>query len=272
MDVALLVDTMLCIGCESCVEACKEANNLPAQIDDQLTASTWAILTDFGDDVYGRRMCMHCKQPTCVSVCPVGALEKTAEGPVIYNEDKCIGCRYCILACPFEVPKYEWSETRPRVQKCTMCYDRLQDGDIPACAEACPTEATIFGPRDELIQIAQQRMAGTPGDYYPKIYGESVVGGTNVLHISSLSPADIGFTIDLSDEPKPILTWKVLRILPDLVSVWGVFLVGLWWIINRRMENMKPEPNEIEEFIDGDEDQSNDVWAQPNDNMNQESE
>ena len=114
-------------------------------------------------DKFMRRLCMNCADPACASVCPVGALRKTAAGPVIYEESRCMGCRYCMVACPFSVPKYEWNKLLPRVQKCTMCPDRVQAGNPTACAEICPTGATKFGERDELIAEAQQRIRDNPG-------------------------------------------------------------------------------------------------------------
>lgn len=246
MSKALLIDTTLCIGCEACVEACKEVNNLPEKVDDRLTAYTWTVLQDHGNDIYSRQLCMHCNQPTCVSVCPVGALEKTEEGPVIYHEDRCIGCRYCMMACPFNIPKYEWDKPLPRVQKCIMCYStRLSQGKITACAEACPTEATLFGERDDLIREGRRRIRAESGVYNPKIYGESEVGGTGVLFMSSIGFGQLGFPENLTDEPLPKLTWNALSLIPNIVSVGGVFLFGLWWIINRRMENERQEQDGV---------------------------
>ena len=130
---ALLIDTNLCAGCNACVEACREENNQPADADMSVLSSTAYTAVLEKGDVYTRRMCMHCEVPTCVSVCPVGALEKTESGAVIYHYEKCIGCRYCMQACPYSIPTYEWNNTKPKVQKCTMCYPRQKIGEIPAC-------------------------------------------------------------------------------------------------------------------------------------------
>jgi formate dehydrogenase iron-sulfur subunit len=179
---------------------------------------------------------MHCQKPSCESVCPVGALEKTDEGPVVYHEERCIGCRYCMVACPFGIPKYEWDKTLPRVQKCILCAPRLAEGEIPACAEICPTEATVFGEREELLREAHRRLLDNPDAYVGRVYGEHEVGGTSVLFLADVNYAQLGFPTALSDEPLPELTWRALRLVPNVVSLGGAFLFGLWWIINRRMD------------------------------------
>ena len=154
---AFLIDITECVGCGACYEACKEQNNLPQTSDDPLrdtlSDKTYTIIEQRGD-YFVRRMCQHCEEPTCVSVCPVGAFIQTDFGAVLYDESKCFGCRYCMQACPFQIPRYEWGSLKPRVQKCIMCYDRVKNGELPACAEACPTGATLFGDRDEMITIA----------------------------------------------------------------------------------------------------------------------
>jgi len=184
---------------------------------------------------------MNCLQPACASVCPVGALSKTALGPVIYDAAKCIGCRYCMQACPFQVPTYEWSSRLPRMRKCDMCYARQSAGKPTACAEICPTGATKNGERDELIAEARTRLAAKPGDYYQKIYGLSEVGGTSVFFLSAVPFEQIGLRTNLPGEPMPMLTWRVLELLPDVVSTGSVLLGGIWWITNRRAEVARKE-------------------------------
>jgi formate dehydrogenase iron-sulfur subunit len=234
MTAALLVDTTRCIGCNACSEACKEANQLPGEVENQLTAHTWTVLEDH-DDIYVRRMCMHCEDPSCASVCPVGALHKTPEGPVAYEEERCIGCRYCMVACPFSVPKYEWEKALPRVQKCIGCIDRVREGKMTACAEACPAEATVFGDRAELLRAARKRIQENPDDYVHHIFGEREVGGMNVLVMASVPFAQLGFPADLPETEMPSYTWQALSKIPNVVSVGGISLLGLWWLINRRM-------------------------------------
>jgi formate dehydrogenase iron-sulfur subunit len=234
---ALLIDITKCIGCQACVYACKEANNLPEpdKEETELSPSAYTVVKE-KDDAYYRRLCMHCNEPTCASVCPVKAFEKTPNGPVVYHGEKCIGCRYCIQACPFGVPTYEWKSNKPLVRKCTMCAERQKQGKIPACAEACPTEATIFGDRDELIKLAHARIKENPELYVNHVYGEKEAGGTSVLILSNVEFEKLGFPNNLSDEALSDLTWKIMQHIPNYVVVSGVFLYGLYWIINRRTE------------------------------------
>jgi len=237
---ALLIDLTMCIGCNACQDACKTENGLPPGEETKLSDTAYTALEEH-DGVYVRRMCQHCIDPTCASVCPVGAFTKTAEGPVLYDESKCIGCRYCIQACPFQVPRYEWSSTYPRVQKCRFCADRLKKGLQTACAEACPTGATKFGDRDDLIREAYDRMKAEPGKYVDRIYGLEEVGGTSVLYLSSVPFEELGFKTTLAQTPLPMLTWQALSKIPTVVSVGGVFLYGIWWITNRRTEVRRVE-------------------------------
>jgi formate dehydrogenase iron-sulfur subunit len=235
MPAALLIDTTRCVGCNACSEACKTANGLPADIDDELTARTWTLLRD-KKGTYVRRMCMHCEEPACASVCPVGALYKTKLGPVNYDESKCMGCRYCMAACPFQVPRYEWDKALPRVQKCIGCIGRLEKGQMPACAEACPAEATIAGDRDTLLAEAKARIRDNPGQYVDHIYGEQEVGGTNVLYMASVPFAELGFPANLPHSALPDYTWQALSKIPNVVSIGATTLLGVWWIVNRRMK------------------------------------
>ena len=175
---AMLIDLTLCVGCNACQAACKETNHMPEKEEKSLSPTTYTALDEY-EGVFVRRMCQHCDDPTCASVCPVGAFTKMPEGPVVYDVDKCIGCRYCMQACPFQVPRYEWSSTYPRIQKCVMCHERLAKGLPTACSEACPTGATKFGDRDELLTEAYTRITGEPDKYVQKIYGEKEVGGTS---------------------------------------------------------------------------------------------
>src|SRR5262245_31078845 len=162
MSVGLLFDQTRCIGCGACRAACKEQNDLPLPIEERTTAYTWTVVEKEAGG-YIRRLCFHCLEPTCASVCPVGALFKTAEGPVVYDPAKCIGCRYCIMACPFGVPKYQWDRAVPVVAKCTLCADRVAEGLATACATVCPTGATMFGERDALVAEARNRIRESPG-------------------------------------------------------------------------------------------------------------
>jgi formate dehydrogenase iron-sulfur subunit len=239
MSKALLYDATLCIGCKQCEQACAEHNKLPydehVAAEEQQSAHKYTVVLT-KQEKFMRRLCMNCEDPACASVCPVGALRKTAEGPVIYEEDRCMGCRYCMVACPFGVPKYEWNKVLPRVRKCTMCADRVLAGKQTACAEVCPTGATKFGERDELIAEAQQRLRDNPENYVNHIYGLHEVGGTSVLLLSSVPFEEFGYRPDLTRDPLPILTYRVLSRIPDFVPLGGILLGGIWWITHRREE------------------------------------
>jgi formate dehydrogenase iron-sulfur subunit len=239
MSKALLYDATLCIGCKQCEAACAEQNKLPYSdviaAEGQQSDHKFTVVMTKGEK-FMRKLCMNCSDPACASVCPVGALRKTAAGPVIYDENRCMGCRYCMAACPFGVPKYEWSKVLPRVQKCTMCPDRVSSGKPTACAEACPTGATKFGDRDDLIAEAQLRIRNNSGQYVNHIYGLNEVGGTSVLLLSSIPFQEFGYRTDLTRDPLPLLTYRVLSRIPDFVPLGGMLLGGIWWITHRREE------------------------------------
>jgi formate dehydrogenase iron-sulfur subunit len=233
MSVGLLIDTTRCIGCGACSAACKEQNHLPLPIEGKTTAYTWTTVVR-ASNVNVRRLCMHCLEPTCVSVCPVGALSKRPEGPVVYDGNKCIGCRYCIMACPFGVPKYQWDKAIPVVGKCVLCADRVKEGLPTACAAVCPTGATLFGNREDLVREAQFRVANRPDRYVNHVYGLTEAGGTSVLLLAGVPFESLGMKTDMPRQPLPLLTWQILSKIPDFVLMAGVFLYGIHWITQRR--------------------------------------
>lgn len=238
MSVGLLIDTTRCIGCQACSAACKEQNHLPPHIEPRTTAYTWTTVERHAD-VNVRRLCFHCLNPTCASVCPVGALSKTPNGPVVYDAEKCIGCRYCIMACPFGVPKYQWDRAVPVVGKCILCSERIGTGLPTACASVCPTGATLFGDRPALLREADSRIQQHPDRYVHYIYGQEEAGGTSVLMLSSLPFGRLGLPTDVPRQPLPLLTWQILSKVPDFVIVAAAFLYGIHWITNRRDEVQK---------------------------------
>ncbi len=241
----LLIDVTKCIGCRQCAAACAEQNHLPAEDAQELSATHYTVVQGINNDqAYVRRLCMHCVTPTCVSACLVGAFSKAETGAVLYDESKCIGCRYCMQACPFEVPRYEWGSLAPKIRKCVMCYDRVAAGGQTACAEACPTGATAFGDRDDLIKEARKRIDENPGQYIDHIYGLTEVGGTSVMYLSNIPFDQLGLPMNIPNEPIPELSWRVLSQIPKYTVAASVVLFGVRWITARRSEVARFEEEE----------------------------
>jgi formate dehydrogenase iron-sulfur subunit len=240
---AILTDTTLCTGCEKCVDACKEEKQLGKDMPqrwkrriDDLSPTRYTTMVRSQGDRFARKQCRHCLEPACASVCPVGALQKTPDGPVVYDTERCIGCRYCMMACPFDIPRYDWQAAVPYVRKCDMCADRIKDGKEPACVEACPEKATIFGGRDELLAEAHRRIKASPGKYQKKVFGETEVGGTSVLYVSDISLDFLMWKADVGDEALPNLTLAALSKVPPLLLGVGGLMSGIFWITGRRMK------------------------------------
>ncbi len=241
MTPAILVDVTRCTGCERCVAACIKRNELDplrAETDratgvDGLSANRWSTIIQVDQGRFARKSCMHCEDPSCVSACLVGGLTKTDAGPVVYDDSKCIGCRYCMLACPFYIPRYEWDETIPYVRKCDMCFERLQDGQKPACVEACPNDALLFGDRDDLLGVARDRIRQGP-NYINHIWGETEFGGTSVLYVSDVDLAGLSWPEHI-DTPISALTDPLIHMTPVIGMTVAFGSLGLSWIIRRRM-------------------------------------
>jgi formate dehydrogenase iron-sulfur subunit len=244
---AILTDTTMCTGCETCVGACKKTYGLARDRMwrwkndvDSLSASRFCTIIRKPHYKYVRQQCRHCSAPACASACIVGALKKEENGPVTYDSFKCMGCRYCMMACPFGIPRYEWESIAPKVRKCILCAPRLAEGRPPACTEACPYGATIFGTRAEMLEVARKRIRDNPGRYYPAdhpvIYGEHDVGGTSVLYLSDINLDFLGWGPKLGDTPLPALTWAALSKVPPVVLGMAGLMTGIYWVIGRRMQ------------------------------------
>ena len=257
--VGVLVDTTLCIGCRKCEEACNRRNHLPRTAESfsdrdvlrsfrRPSETAFTVVNQFPGSpsadqaglpqTYCKVQCMHCLYPSCVSACIVAALTKSADGAVVYNPTICIGCRYCQVACPFEIPAYEFYEPlKPRVRKCEFCADRLKGtGANPACAASCPTEALVFGRRADLVAMAKERLKRRPDRYVNHVYGETEVGGTSWLYLTGRPVQQVGLLV-LPDAPPPRRTEAIQHgifkygIIP--VAVYGLLAGTMWY--NHRM-------------------------------------
>ena len=241
-QVGVLIDVTRCTGCNQCVEACAQAHQLGEarptrqQSPDGLSAVRWSAIVESPQGGFVRKACRHCLEPACVSACPVGAMFQTEQGIVLYDSSKCMGCRYCMMACPFGIPRYEWDTAAPLVRKCDLCYQRLQAGDLPACVQACPEQVMVFGERDELLALAHQRIDQSPGQYLPVVYGETEAGGTSVLYVSHVPLDFLGFKGATGEQPFPDLTWNWLGKVPGVALATTGMMAGLFWIIGRRMQ------------------------------------
>jgi Fe-S-cluster-containing dehydrogenase component len=194
-------------------------------------------------EVFVKKQCMHCYQAACASACPTEAMEKTKKGPVTWDGDKCIGCRYCMTSCPFDMPKFEYGEWNPKIQKCTMCFERLAEGKKPACVAACPTDALMFGTRVKNLEIARHRIYSHPDKYVHQIYGEHEVGGTGYIYLSAVPFDQIGFRTDLGTTPYPEYTKEFLYAVPMVLFGVPAFLLGLNALIGGKQPG---EEGEIE--------------------------
>ncbi len=257
-----LIDLTKCIGCRGCQIACKNWNsrsvkktvmtgNFTSPVD--LNSETYTMVK-FVEQEHDNRLgwdfiklqCMHCNDPACASVCPVGALKKSPAGPVIYEADRCIGCRYCMLACPFQVPKYEWEKTFPLVQKCTFCADRIAGGMTPACAKSCAPGAILFGDHEKVAAEAERRIREHPNKYVNHIYGKEEAGGTLWMYISGVPFETLGFRMNIPKVALPSLTWASLAKLPYAVGGLVTILSLIAYFRNRGAEHESATRNNSE--------------------------
>ena len=261
--IGVLVDTTRCVGCRACEAACSEANRLAAPEkpgDDTVFASrrrtsptSFTVVnkstakSPSGEERWAKTQCMHCVTPACASGCVVKALEKTASGPVIYHEDRCLGCRYCMIACPFGVPKYEYTKAAPLVRKCTFCAARQEKGLPPACTDACPSGALTFGKRADLLEEAKTRIYQNPTKYVHEIYGEDEAGGTSWIYISDVPFASFTLPQDVVKKSYPEMADGALSAVPFVVTLWPPLLMGLYTFSKRRDDVASHENGRKEE-------------------------
>ncbi|MGO9612382.1 MAG: 4Fe-4S dicluster domain-containing protein [Dissulfurispiraceae bacterium] len=256
----MLTDLTACVGCRSCEEACNEVNHMPAPdepFDDAAvfkerrwpSARTLTVVNrypnvaDPSKPLYRKIQCNHCLEPACATACPIHAYTKTPEGAVIYNEDLCFGCRYCVVACPFNIPGYDYeSALEPKIMKCILCYGRIKEGKIPACAEACPSGALTFGRRKDLLKLARKRIMVYPDKYVEHIYGEHEVGGTSWLYISGVPFEQLDFPTNLPQKPLIELTKGYLSSVPVIFTTFPAIFGMIYAAMrNRGREERKGE-------------------------------
>ncbi|MGE5395142.1 MAG: 4Fe-4S dicluster domain-containing protein [Candidatus Saccharibacteria bacterium] len=234
----MLYDSTRCAGCQECEKVCAKAHGLPEPTEtpeagkirktSDTRRSVINAFTTANGEVYMKNQCMHCNEPACAAACLTEAMHKTKEGPVIWRGEKCMGCRYCMVSCPFDIPKFEYFSTNPKIQKCDLCYDRLLEGKIPVCAENCPAEALKFGTRRELIAEARKRIAENPGVYVDEIYGENVAGGTGFLYLAGAPFKELGMNTNLQNSSYPELTKSFLYSVPSVDVLLPPLLLGIY--------------------------------------------
>ena len=247
----VLVDLTRCIGCRSCEAACNREQGLPAPsapFDDpsvfeetrRTTESAYTVVnrynTQNGGTVYRKIQCNHCNEPACLTSCFVNAYTKTNEGAVIYNPKVCVGCRTCMVACPFNVPAYSYSSAfNPVIKKCIFCYEtRLKTGNPPACVEMCPQEVLVFGHRKDMLKMGHERIRLNPDRYIDHIYGEREVGGTSWLYLSGVPFDQVGFDTTLQNEPIISNVKDFLSTVPMVLAIWPALFSGFHLLSSRK--------------------------------------
>jgi formate dehydrogenase iron-sulfur subunit len=248
----MLVDTTLCVGCRSCEKACNSWNHLPrpdVPFDEKsvfeetrrTTEKAYIVVNRFRNPkdertpIYRTLNCMHCNEPACATSCPIHAYSKTPEGAVRYNADLCFGCRYCMTACPFYIPAFDyWSALEPKIVKCTFCYDRITKGQRTACSEACPTGALTFGRRDDLIKLARKTIEENPDKYIDHIYGETEAGGTTFMYLSAVPFDQLGLPTNIPHKPLIEETKGFLSAVPVVLTVWPALFTMVYAGVRHR--------------------------------------
>ncbi len=252
----VLHDTTRCIGCRKCEAACNTVNKLPKPdkpFDDLKVLETERRTTDTAYTVvnkyetskglkFRKIQCNHCLEPACASACFVKAFTKNPTGSVTYDESVCVGCRYCMVACSFNIPAYTYNDPiTPKIMKCTMCQPLIAEGKLPGCVEACPKEALTFGKRVDLIKVARERIRQYPDRYVDQIYGEREMGGTAWIYLNGVPSPEVGMRDDLGVASAPELTGGALATVPMIVGLWPVLLTGIYAVSKRKDKIAKEE-------------------------------
>jgi formate dehydrogenase iron-sulfur subunit len=256
----VLFDATRCIGCRRCEAGCNKVNNLPpppepfddlSVLDKKRRTHAWTYtvvnrydhIPGVAGAVFRKDQCQHCLEPACASACFVKAFTKTPQGGVIWDGSVCVGCRYCMIACPFNIPTFEYDQVlAPRIMKCTLCNPQITSGQltVPGCVGACPVEALVYGKRTDLINIARARISEFPNRYLNHLYGEHEMGGTSWLYLSGVPFRNIGMREDLGVTPAPELTSGALAAVPLVAGLWPVLLLGIY-AVNKRKDQVAEE-------------------------------
>lgn len=275
--VGMLYDSTLCIGCKACVVACKQANGMPIESTDEnplwdtpleTSGSTLNVIKLYKNGsgehkdqeengfAFMKRHCLHCVDPSCISVCPVSAMTKDPiTGIVEHHKDRCIGCRYCVYSCPFGIPKYEYNEAFGQIQKCQFCAHLQAEGKIPACCDVCPTGATLFGRVDDLKEESQRRLQKQPGDkhvfprgklgsdrpphegtiahYQQHVYGLNELGGTQILYMSAIPFDKLGLPVNVPNFGYPTLAEGIQHTVYKWMLAPAILLGALSYVVYR---------------------------------------
>ena len=258
----VLVDTTVCVGCRNCEWACKDSHNLPNESIEKYAdrsvfkeqrrpnEKAFTVVNEYANyknpllpyDV--KVQCMHCDKPACVSACIVGALSKQENGAVVWDSEKCIGCRYCMIACPFQIPTFDYDVAlKPDIKKCDFCANRQKDSKLPACVDICPVEALTFGTRTELIKIARERIKRHPDRYVKYLFGENEVGGTSWMYLAGTNIYELGFP-KLPQNTAPGVSEAIQHgifsyFIPPVMFY--ALLGGVMWMTKKRQEIFKED-------------------------------
>lgn len=244
MRYGILYDQTLCYGCKACDYACLIEHNIKLEESKKLSSSSLTFLERTNDGFYLRHLCFHCEFPACVNACPVNAFKKSENGAVIYSPKNCLGCRYCMISCPFNIPKFEWFSKKPEIKKCDMCFEtRLKRNMEPACSSVCPTGATKFGVKEELIRIAKKRINENREKYHPHIFGEYDYGGTSLFYLFDRRFDLTKFYPNSSLEPIKSVSEKFFTLLKG-VAFFSFSTLILIEILAERREKIKNEEKE----------------------------
>jgi Fe-S-cluster-containing dehydrogenase component len=232
----VLYDSTRCVGCRTCEYECAAAHGLPEPASEveavrKTNESCNTVVNTFQTtkgEVYIKRQCMHCNEPACGAACLTQAMQKNETGPVTWNGDKCMGCRYCMVSCPFDGPKFEYHSANPKIQKCDMCFERQTKGETPVCVTNCPNEALLYGKRRDLIKEARRRIYEKPEAYVDHIYGEHEAGGTGWLYLSPVPFEELGMNTKLQNSSYPALTKGFLYSVPSIFVLVPTLLLGVY--------------------------------------------